>query len=284
MDYRETEWRMRDDTLMFACEWLPEDPANARAFVGLVHGMGEHSGRYSHVAEMLVREGCIVWAFDQYGHGRTPGKRGHTPDYDALLQGPEYLLAETARRYPGLPAFLYGHSMGGNVTLNYLLRRKPAIVGAIVTGPWLKLAFNPPPLQAIIGRVVERIYPQYTNHRPLVAERLTSDPEMIRRIAEDPAGHGYITARFFFSVSRAGHWAIANANRLEVPVLLMHGDDDKVTSLEASRQFAEKAGRLCKLVEWPGYRHELHNESERGAVFAVIRQWLNEKIEEFHRR
>ncbi|RUS45421.1 alpha/beta hydrolase [Cohnella sp. AR92] len=283
MSYRETEWRTRDNTPMFACEWLPEDPAQAKAFIGLVHGMGEHTGRYRHVAEMLVQKGYVVWAFDQYGHGRTPGKRGHAPSYDALLEGPEYLLAEAARRYPRLPAFLYGHSMGGNLTLNYLLRHQPNIAGAIVSSPWLKLAFNPPPLQAMLGRFVERIYPHYTNHRPLVAERLTSDPAMIRRIAEDPEGHGYITARFFFGVSRAGQWAIANASRLSVPVLLMHGGDDKVTSLQASRQFAENAGANCKLIEWPGYRHELHNETERGAVFAVIRKWLSEKVEASHR-
>ncbi|MBB6633606.1 alpha/beta hydrolase [Cohnella thailandensis] len=283
MSYRETEWRMRDDTRMFACEWLPEDPSRAKAFIGLVHGMGEHTRRYAHVAEMLVREGYIVWAFDQYGHGRTPGKRGHAPGYDALLQGPDLLIAEASRRYPDLPAFLYGHSMGGNVTLNYLLRRQPTIAGAVVSSPWLKLAFSPPPLTALVGRIVERIYPQYSNHRPLVAERLTSDPAMIRRIAEDPDGHGYITAGFFYGVSRAGHWAIANAGKLSVPVLLMHGSDDKVTSLEASRQFAARAGSRCKLVEWPGFRHELHNETERGAVFAVIRQWLGEKVEEFNR-
>ncbi len=196
------------------------------------------------------------------------------PSYEALLEGPDRLVREARTRYPGAPIFLFGHSMGGNVTLNYLLRRQPDIAGAIVTGPWLKLAFDPPQAQVLIGRLLERVYPQYSNHRPLAAERLTSDPEMIRRLSEDPLGHGHITAKFFFGVRRSGIWAIRHADRLRVPLLLMHGDDDKVTSIAASRLFAEAAGSLCTFVEWPGYRHELHNEAGRAAVFTVIRQWL----------
>ncbi|MBB6731002.1 alpha/beta hydrolase [Cohnella zeiphila] len=279
MRFEETEWTLENGARMFACEWRPELRGTVRGFVGLVHGMGEHAGRYDHLARMLAEEGYVVWAFDQFGHGRTPGKRGHVPNYEDLLQGPERLLEEARRRYPEAPAFLYGHSMGGNVTLNYLLRRQPALAGAVVVGPWLKLAFDPPPVTAIAGRLLERIYPQFSNHRPLVVERLTTDPEMARRISEDPLGHGHITARFFFGVQRAGLWALRHADQLRTPILLMHGGDDKVTSVAASRSFAEQAGTLCTFMEWPGYRHELHNESGREAVFSVVRDWLSSRSE-----
>ncbi|MBB6690573.1 lysophospholipase [Cohnella xylanilytica] len=274
---REWEWQLNDGTRMYACEWQPEIRQSPRGFIGIVHGMGEHVGRYEHVARTFADEGYVVCGFDQYGHGRTPGRRGHVPSYDSLLEGPDRLLREARNRYPGIPAFLYGHSMGGNVTLNYLLRRRPDIAGAVVTSPWLKLSFDPPQAQVVIGRLLERVYPQYSNHRPLAAERLTSDPEMIRRISEDPVGHGHITAKFFFGVRRAGLWAIEHADRLSVPLLLMHGDDDKVTSIAASRQFAERAGTLCSFVEWPGYRHELHNEAGRPAVFSLMSRWLGDR-------
>lgn len=277
MANREWEWRLEDGTRMYACEWLPESRSSERGFIGIVHGMGEHVGRYEHVAEALTAEGYVVWGFDQYGHGRTPGRRGHVPRYESLLEGPDRLIREARARYPDVPIFLLGHSMGGNVTINYLLRRRPDIAGAIITGPWLKLAFDPPRAQVAIGRVLERIYPQYNNHRPLAAEKLTSDPEMIRRIAEDKLGHGHITAKFFFGVRRAGLWALQHADRLEVPMLLMHGGDDKVTSIAASRLFAERAGSLCTFLEWPGYRHELHNESGRSAVFKTIFEWLDSR-------
>jgi alpha-beta hydrolase superfamily lysophospholipase len=279
MGYKEKEWVCADGTRMFACEWTPDEPEATRAVIGLVHGMGEHMGRYAHVAERLVAEGYAIIGFDQRGHGRTEGKRGHTTSYEALLEGVDKLVAEAEQTFPGFKLFLYGHSMGGNVTLNYLLRKQPKLSGAIVTGPWLKLAFKPPSLQAAIGRIIEWIYPKYTNNRPMLADNLTSDPVMIQRYISDKIGHGQITAKFFFGMQRAGLWALKHADQLNVPLLLMHGGNDRVTSIEASRKFAELAGTLCTWMEWPGFKHELHNEVEREAVFKVACRWLNEEIE-----
>lgn len=263
---------------MYACEWLPAARGPIRGFVGILHGMGEHIGRYEHLAQMLAGEGYAVCGFDQHGHGQTPGRRGHVAHYEMLLEGPEQMIREARTRYPGVPVFLYGHSMGGNVTMNYLLRRQPDIAGAIVTGPWLKLAFDVPQAEVIFGRVLEQFYPKYSRHRPLAAERLTSDPEMIQQIVADKFGHGHITAKFFFSVRRAGIWALQHADRLSVPLLLMHGGDDKITSIAASQQFAKRAGALCQFVEWPGFRHEIHNEAGRFDVFRQVREWLDMQL------
>jgi alpha-beta hydrolase superfamily lysophospholipase len=277
MHYREWDWPFGDGRKIFACTWIPEDERAVEAAVILVHGMGEHSGRYRHVAEMFTAHGFAVYAFDQHGHGRSEGKRGHIKRYEDLLDGIDRLLAEAAREFPGKPLFLYGHSMGGNVTLNYLLLRRPALTGAIVSSPWLKLAFDPPAMKVIAARVIGRIYPKFTDHRPFNPTHLTSDPDMMQMIREDPLGHGYITARFFFSVHTAGRWALAHASELSVPLLLMHGDSDTVTSLAASRLFAERAGDRCTFREWPGFRHELHNERNREEVFTFIRDWTAER-------
>jgi alpha-beta hydrolase superfamily lysophospholipase len=114
----------------------------------------------------------------------------------------------------------------------------------------------------------------------MVADSLTSDEEMIQRYLTDPLGHGQITARFFFGVQNAGLWALKHADRLSVPLLLMHGGDDKVTSLAASKQFAHLAGDLAEWREWTDFKHELHNEKRREEVFAVIRTWLRKQLEE----
>ncbi|WP_373230880.1 lysophospholipase [Cohnella sp.] len=281
MSYKQMNWKSADGTRIFACEWIPDQPIEIKAVIGLVHGMGEHIGRYIHVAQTLIEEGYAVLGFDQRGHGQTEGKRGHTPSYEALLEGIDKLLAEAQRKYPGKPLFLYGHSMGGNVTLNFLLRRKPDIAGAIVTGPWLKLAFKPPSIQAAIGRIIEWIYPKYTNNRPLAVGNLTSDPVMQQHYITDELGHGLITAKFYFGVTRAGIWALNHAfelKELKVPLLLMHGGDDRVTSLPASKQFADQAGANCTWREWPGYKHELQNEVGREDIFTVIKEWLNNQL------
>ncbi|WP_308636384.1 alpha/beta hydrolase [Paenibacillus silvisoli] len=275
---RNFQLRCSDGSERHAMAWTPPDEQPVKAVVCLVHGMGEHVGRYRHVAEMFTEDGYAVFGFDQLGHGQTEGRRGHTPSFEALLIGVDAMLAEARQRFPGLPLFLYGHSMGGNVTLNYALRRKPKLDGVIVTGPWLMLAFNPPPLQLLIARIVNRLFPTYSNNRPMVGDHLTSDPVMIKRYQEDPLGHGNITARFFLSVQQAGLWALKHAAEWRLPLLLLHGGTDKVTSIKASRQFAEAAGKSCSFMEWPGMKHELHNELDRDAVFDVVREWLDKRL------
>lgn len=278
MSYREMNWSCSDGTNLFACTWKPEGAATPKAVVGLVHGMGEHSGRYRHVAERLVDAGYVVFAYDQRGHGRTTGKRGHSPSYEALLEGVDRLLAEAKKEYPELPFILFGHSMGGNVALNYVLRRNPQIFAAIASGPWLKLAFNPPALELALAKMIRNIYPTFTTKRPMKGDHLTTDPEMMRIYKEDPLGHGDITAGFFFSMYEAGLWAIEHANELHVPLLLMHGDNDQVTSIAASREFAERARDLVTFREWRGFKHELHNESKREEVFNYMIDWLDSRL------
>nr|AYQ75679.1 lysophospholipase [Cohnella candidum] len=240
--------------------------------------MGEHTGRYVHVAEWFTARSYAVLGFDQLGHGRTDGKRGHTDSYEDLLEGIDRMLEEADRRFPGKPIFLWGHSMGGNLTLNYALRRKPDVAGVVVLSPWLKLAFDPPALTVIAARLLEKVYPKFTNDRPFDPTHLTSDPEMLVKLREDRRGHGMITARFFFGVHRAGRWALEHAQELALPLLLMQGDADRVTSIAASRKFAERAGSLCTFREWPGFRHELHNERGREDVFRVIDDWSRERL------
>lgn len=274
MREREWGWKTADGIQVFAREWTPEEPKDTQAVVLIVHGMGEHSGRYRHVGQSFTEQGYAALAFDQIGHGRTEGKRGHTRSYERLLDGIERLLEAADRTYPGKPKFIFGHSMGGNLTLNYLLRNKPGVAGAIVTGPWLKLAFEPPRFQVIAAKLMERIYPQYTNNRPLNPEHLTSDPEMQQLHRQDRLIHGYVSAKFFLVIQRAGLWAIEHAAALNIPLLLMHGGADQVTSAVASRQFAKRAGACCTYKEWPDFCHELHNERQRNAVLNEMLAWL----------
>jgi len=142
MKHTEFKFKTSDELQLFGQSWQPED--RPRAAICLVHGMGEHSGRYGHVADRLTQAGYSVFAFDLRGHGKSLGPRGHTPSYRTLLNDINSLLNEVDKNFPELPLFLYGHSLGGNLVLNYVLRRQPKFKGVIVTGPWLRLAFEPP--------------------------------------------------------------------------------------------------------------------------------------------
>ncbi len=258
-------------------QWLPE--GSARACICLAHGFGEHTGRYQHVGAFFAERGYAVIAFDQRGHGRSPGRRGEISSYELLLDDIERLLAEGRRRSPTLPLFLYGHSMGGGEVLNYLLKRKPKLTGVIATSPWLTL-FRPPPINQLrLAELLNFIVPKVSLPRgQLDSGRLSHEATVSRAYDADPLVHHRISARLFFGCYRAGIWSIAHAGEIGVPVLLTHGSGDQVTGFDGSRRFAEHAGQLCTFKEWDGLFHELHNETQSAEILGYIGDWMEQKM------
>ena len=240
------EWSWTQEGLkIFAQGWSAPQP---KGVVCIVHGFNEHSGRYADAAGRLVAAGYSVLAYDEFGHGQTEGKRGHAPSYEAMLDSIKVILAEAETRYPGLPKFLWGHSMGGGEVLNYLLKRNPKLAGAVAT--------------VVAGDDVE--------------------PEEVKKYNADPYNHGKITAGMFFGFFNAGQWALAHAAELKTPLLLMHGTADRLTSPEGTKEFAARAPKdLVTLKLWDGYFHEMHNEpmADRTAFFAYLINWLNGRVQ-----
>jgi len=274
MNTFETQWKSRDGVQFYARGWEPQ-ASTPKGVVCLVHGHGEHVGRYDHVGEALSAAGYALLGFDQRGHGRSAGQRGHIPSYEALLDDIALLLEQAMNRYPALPLFLYGHSMGGNEVINYALRRKPALSGVIATGPWLRLAFEPPALKVALGRMMNRIFPAFAQKSGLETAALSRRPDVVRAYESDPLVHDLISARLFVEMYTAGLWALEHAPDFPLPLLLMHGSADRLTSAEASREFAQRAGGQVTLRIWEGGYHEIHNEPERGEVFQTIIAWLD---------
>lgn len=257
--------------------WQTETPA--KAVVCLVHGLGEHSGRYAHVAEALNAAGYTLFGFDLRGHGKSGGARGHTPTYDVLMDDIGRLLDEAAARYPDRPRFLYGHSLGGNLVLNYGLRCKPAIAGVISTSPGLRVTNPLPPLQIALARVMNKLQPGMQIANGLALDGLARDPEVIRAYTHDPLVHNKISVRLATGMLDAGEWAIVHAAEFPLPLLLVHGTADKLTSARATEEFAAKvpAGR-CTLKLWEGFYHETHNEPEKAEVLAYMVNWLHGRL------
>jgi alpha-beta hydrolase superfamily lysophospholipase len=277
MNYFEWNWT-QEDTPFYAQGW---SPAQVRGAICLTHGFAEHSGRYAHVAERLGREGYAVLAFDQFGHGRTEGPRGYSPSLEASLDSIGIMLEEAEKRFPGVPKFLYGHSMGGNMTINYLLRRKPKIAGAIATAPWLRLGFDPPAFKLALAKIMKNIYPKWPEKADLDTSFLSRDKEEVRKYETDPLVHNTARAGTFFETYNAGKWAIEHASELTVPLLILHGTDDKLIAHSGSKDFAAAAPKnLITFKSLPGYYHEIHNEpaADREKVFVEIVNWLNSKI------
>ena len=267
-----------DGLPLFAQSWQPK--SKSKAVICLVHGIGEHSGRYIHVANRLTQAGYSFIAFDLRGHGKSPGPRGHTSSYEALMLDISSLLKVANRQFPQLPSFLYGHSLGGNLVLNYTLRHKPQIKGVIATAPWLRLDFEPPVFKVILGQIMNKIWPSFSQVSGLNTKALSHDPEVVKAYENDPMVHSHISARMFISVYQSGRWALEHAAEFSLPLLIMQGGADKIISSKASSEFASKIPQKCTFKIWDGLYHEIHNERQREEVFDFLIKWLDKKISE----
>lgn len=270
------KWRFKSqDGLELFAHAFPaqEEP---KAVVCIVHGHGEHIERYEHVAAALNQAGYSVIGYDHRGHGQSEGPRGHIPSYELLLNDMTRFRNEVKEYYPDIPHFVWGHSMGGNIVLNYILRNRPELSGVIATGPWLKLAFEPPAIQIFLGKMMDKIKPDFTQESGLDSAALARDPDVVRAYEEDNLVHGKISARLMVEMLNSGLWALDHANEFPLPLLLMHGSADRLTSAQASKDFAAKApADKVTLKIWDGFYHELHNEPEKDEVFKTIIDWMD---------
>lgn len=252
--------------------WEPE--AEAKAVVCLVHGLGEHGGRYAHVAEAFNHAGYALMASDLRGHGSSGGQRGHAPGYTALMDDVFHLLEAAKDRYPNLPLFLYGHSLGGNLAIHYALRRLPRLAGIVASAPLFRPTIKPPAWKMALLRAMVGVWPSLSISNGLEVALLSRDSKVVLAYRNDPLTHDRISARLAVDMLRNGDWNMVHATDLPCPLLLMHGDTDRITSPKASREFALRAGDACTLKIWKGFFHELHNEPEQDQVMDCVLEWM----------
>ncbi len=272
MRHVDFELRSPDGLRFYGQCWTPE--AEPRAAVCLVHGFGEHSGRHGHLAEYLTARSYALLGVDLRGHGRSEGRRGHTPSWDTLLDDVARSLDDTRQRFPGLPVFLYGHSMGGLIVLSFALRRRPSLAGVVATGPLLRLKVEPPAWERTFVGLAVGVLPTLSIPSGIDPMTLAHDPQVARAYVDDPLVFGRISLRLAQDLMTEGPWVLAHAAEFPLPLLLMHGDADKINSFAASKEFAERVPVDCTFRAWPGLYHEIHNEPEQGEVFAEVVAWL----------
>jgi acylglycerol lipase len=247
---------------------------NLKAVILFVHGIGEHIHRYDHWAELFNNEGIAFAGVDLPGHGRSDGRRGNIKSYALLGEMIDILLSSCKKTFPGIPVFIYGHSLGGGIVLDYLIRKNPAVKGAIVTSPWLRLAFEPPRGKIILANVMKYLMPGLVQPSGLVVNHLSHDENVNEKYKTDSLVHGKISVSLFHGAMTAAKYSLDNASKLKVPTLIIHGSDDLLNSPEGSREFAGKTD-MVELKIWEGGYHELHNESFKAEVFKYILNWIS---------
>jgi alpha-beta hydrolase superfamily lysophospholipase len=266
-------FELQGSTSLFAQSWTPVN--ELRGTLGIIHGLGEHSSRYVQFARQFVQAGFRVVAYDQRGHGQTEGKRGDAPSYEVLLDDIESLIAEMTSGDMGLPKYLFGQSLGGNLVLNLALRRRPNVAGIIASSPLLLPTHPPSRWKQIAARLLQRTYPSFRFRTGVQAEGLSHDATFIAAYKADPLVHDFVSTRLAVAMLDAGQWALDHAAKLTFPTLLMHGTADPITSVDATIEFAQRAGDTCTLRTFPGLYHELHWERERVEVTNVVLAWLH---------
>ncbi len=261
---------------LFACDWSLTEPE--RGVICLVHGLGEHSQRYSHVAEFFCEHGYSFLSFDLRGHGKSSGQRGHIDSYDLLLEDIDRLLQEAGQRHPGLPVFLYGHSLGGNLVIYYSLKRRPGVHGVITTSPGTA-PDKIPPLKYFLGKLFYFLWPTFSMDNGLDHSALSRDQSVVERYDSDPLVHTRISARLGLDMINSGVWIKEHISELTVPLLIMQGSADRIVSVAGTRELASRAPEdLVEYKEWQGGYHELHNDFVKDEVLNTMLAWIESRM------
>jgi acylglycerol lipase len=253
--------------------WLPEgDP---RAALLIVHGLGEHSGRYGNVLDHLVPLGYAVHALDHVGHGKSDGMREYVERFEDYTDTLEVYHRMVRQAQPDKPLILYGHSLGGLIGAYYLLDYQNGLAGAIFSAPMTRVPDHVSAMTVTMGRVLSRLLPK-TGLLALDPTGVSRDPAVVDAYVNDPlVFHGKTPARSAAEMLRALQRVTAEAAKITLPILLLQGSEDRLVNPGDARflyNAVRSADKTVKIYE--GLHHEVHNEPERGTVLQDVEAWL----------
>ena len=259
-------------------EWPLPDGVPLRGAVVLVHGLGEHAGRYDPVARRLNSWGFAVRGYDQYGHGESGGPRGGLPNDDRLLVDLADVVDATRIRLPeGVPLILLGHSMGGLVAGRFVALRRRPVDALVLSSPALDPGLSA--VQKLLLSIVPRIAPNLRVGNGLNADYISHDPATVAAYRADPLVHDRISGRLAKFIADGGPATVARAAQWTVPTLLMYAGGDRLVNPAGSRAFAAAAPKAVVTSHcFPEHYHELFNELEREPVFAMLESWLDARF------
>ncbi len=254
--------------------WRLWESPEPRSALLLVHGLGEHSGRYHDFASSLAQAGTSVFSFDLRGHGRSPGQRGDVDAFPRLLEDLLGMETEMARQLPGhLPRYLMGHSLGGLICIRRLQVFRGPFEGAIISAPWMATAL--PTWLRRVGRFLGVALPTVPLPAGINPGRLTRDPEMVRAWREDPLIHTRLTGRFFREAEREQRRVWLSSMPEGMPLLFLIPTDDRVVRSSVTETFAGGiVGSETQVEILEGRRHEPLNDLDRHQVYQMVIDWL----------
>jgi len=257
--------------------WLPDN--EPRAIMLLVHGLAEHCGRYTNLVERAVPRGLGVCSLDHVGHGRSDGPRTYVDRFADYTDTLETHLSMVRHQYPDAPVFLVGHSMGALIAADFLFDHQNAFAGAILSGSLVKVPDNISPFTVLISRIISSWLPRLR----LVgvdASGVSRDPDVVRAYIDDPlVFNGKTTARLGHEILKAMDRVCSEAPAIKLPILILHGEADRLASVEGSCQLHESVSSSDKTLRvYDGLHHEIYNEPEHPQVLGDVIEWIEARL------
>ena len=268
---------MSNNSKIYRRQWLCESPAKANLI--LVHGLGEHCGRYNHVADALNRQHINVYSLDLPGHGCSEGLRGYVTQFSDYCEAIDPVREELTSDRSERPLFLLGHSMGGLISSRYLLEHQQDFDGCILSGPAIQSPQQPPRWQLSMVRLLSRWLPK-VRVIGLDTAGICRDPKIVENYLNDPlVSTEKLTARLMTALFDTMNEVRLRAPEIEASMLLMHGTSDTLTSYQGSQFLHDHISSEDKTLKlYTGLYHEIFNEPESKQVLSDMLAWINQRI------
>jgi alpha-beta hydrolase superfamily lysophospholipase len=278
MKHHEGHFPTPDGSNIYTQAWLPD--TKPQAIILIVHGLGEHSGRYSNYVDYFVLRGYALYAFDTRGHGRSSGTRGYVERFDRYVEDLDQRAAQARSDWPGTPLFVLAHSLGSLMGLSYARQYPDRLAGLIVTGTALQDALQMPAWKRQMATVLSRVMPSLKMNNGVSLDGLSHDPAVSAAFKADPLTHEWGTPRLDAEARVVRAQILDGAATWRVPTLMLHGGADPICVPEAARLFAvQTPPGVVEYHSYPGLYHEIHNEPEKEIVFRDIETWLQEQLQ-----
>jgi alpha-beta hydrolase superfamily lysophospholipase len=249
-------------------------PEDAERVVVIVHGLGEHIGWYSEFIETAAERGVATLAYDQHGHGKSPGRRGHAPGLQTLIDDIDVAVARAADRWPDAEPLLLGHSLGGHLVLRYLVDRRRPIERAMLTNPMILPADPPTKPQAFAAWLTSKCVPRIRMSADIEPQELTRDDDVIEELADDPLNHDQLSIGIGGALMSSGYEILERCESIDARLLVLLGSEDAFCDRESTEQVIRRLHR-CEKVVFEGFRHNLLLETSRQDVYNQLLRWIS---------
>jgi alpha-beta hydrolase superfamily lysophospholipase len=277
MIHNDGKFTAADGLNLYFQSWQPE--GTARAVLAIVHGFGEHSGRYMNIINKMLPAGFAVYGFDHRGHGQSEGKRGYITRWAEFREDVRLFLQMIRNQEKNLPIIMLGHSMGGLIVLNYLLINQEENITAVVASSPLLAQPAISPVLVFISRILSRLWPGFSIDTGLDVNTISRDKEVVSAYLQDPLVHSMASARFGTELASVIEWTQAHTGDFKFPILIYHGKSDQLVPFQGSRDFYNNLKINDKRFNlYEQAYHETHNDIEKEIVLKDLQEWIEQHL------